>query len=88
MKEFKKALGQLLIGIFFTVLIFPILKNPITVMTSSSNSTIENAQKVGNTLWYHRLPEIYFHAVFLGSSIIACMLIIRKPPRMLSEGEK
>lgn len=88
MRELKVAIGQLLVGVFFTILVFPILKNSIITLTTPVVNGDEATIKVSETLWYHRLPEIYFHAVFLVSSIIACMLIIRKPPRMRYKGEK
>ena len=78
----KKALGQLVIGFLFTILTFPILLGTVQVVSSDIT---EEVADVASTFWYDRLPDVYFHAMFLGCSVIASMLVIRKPPRLLKQ---
>ena len=78
----KKAIGQLVIGFLFTILTFPILLGTVNVV--SSDISVDEAD-VASVFWYERLPDVYFHVLFLGCSVIASMLVIRKPPRLLKE---
>ncbi len=40
----------------------------------------EGNSDIANILWLNRLSEVYLQVFYLGASIIASLLVIRKPP--------
>ena len=79
MNPVNKMLGQLMIGVLFLTLTIPIIQN--TELFEEPVDPAIETQKVSQVLWFDRLPEIYLHVIFLGASIIASVLVLRKPPR-------
>jgi len=73
--NFRQSLAQVLLGFFLFVMLYPMTKSTFSLQKSAVRD-----YDVAFTLWSERLPELYLQIVFLGASVIASLLVIRKPP--------
>ncbi len=87
MTTIRAILGTLIPLLFGIIMIFPLLIKDMAYLKNTS--IIENIPaEVSETLWFFRSPEIYFHAFFLATSIIASLVALRKPPEYVQEEDK
>lgn len=84
-EEIKRALAQIVIGLFFGIALIPIIFGKLDVHTTEGVDLGSVHTNIGETIWISRLPEIYFHVIFLAATIIASVLVIRRPPELLPE---
>ena len=86
MDEMKKAFAEGVIFIFIGVMLIPLFNTPMIVQSSTvQTNQLENFKQVSKTIWTDRLSEIYLHAIFLATTIIASVLALRKPPKVAPE---
>ncbi len=81
--EIKHTVAQILVGFFLFVLLVPLLQGNMYFIGAETPEEVTNG--IASILWHARLPEIYLQTLFLGTSIIASLLVIRKPPKFAKE---
>ena len=86
--QFIKTSATLLSSLFFgAVMVIPLLGKNLLVKESSIQGT-NIPYEISITLWQYRLPDIYLHALFLATTIIASLVALRKPPRFVRKDEQ
>jgi hypothetical protein len=81
------TIAQIIWLALVAIFIIPLVSNGIYYDTSrlGDESPVTVEEGLSETLWRSRLPEIYLQTFILATTIIASLLVIRKPPKFAPE---